>query len=479
MIKLIKRDFPAAETQAGTLFRIFPQTPTGEDSMPAEIIEVSAPVHSLGPGPSDERMYVIVPVDKPREYGMHKDDRGYPYVYLPPWDGPMYDPAVPDEDGNFLHYDDIDDPRFHATHTYASIRFTLDVWERYYDRPIDWYFKDYYEKAEVVIIPDFENAQIGRGFVEVGADINDIDGTISPFTLNFDVIAHEIGHGILFSIMGEPDADKETSEFLGFQESGADIISMIAILHFDSVIDEVLESTSGNLYMANHLNRFAETSSVEQIRMASNDLKLSDFAAGWKDSHKLAQPLTGAIFDILVDIFHEELVRVGAMTANLEQMSDLLEGSAQYGAELQDDFDIAYASYPELFRESLIYARDVMATLLIETWSRLSADNLHYTDVLRAMLGADEAMFDGLYEDIIKVNFKWRDIGYAVVGPRLPKDKSDGPDHGGHKGKKHKLNGLNENLVDSENDASKLADEIGHFSRVKKLNAKKFRETRR
>ena len=47
-------------------------------------------------------MYVIVPVDKPREYGMHKDDRGNPYVYLPPWDGPTYEPAVPDEDGNFL-----------------------------------------------------------------------------------------------------------------------------------------------------------------------------------------------------------------------------------------------------------------------------------------------------------------------------------------------------------------------------------------
>ena len=56
--------------QVGTLFWLFPQTPTDENSMPAEIIEVSSPVGSLGPGPSDDRMYVIFPVDKPREYGI-------------------------------------------------------------------------------------------------------------------------------------------------------------------------------------------------------------------------------------------------------------------------------------------------------------------------------------------------------------------------------------------------------------------------
>jgi hypothetical protein len=462
----------------GTLFRLFPQTPTGETSMPAEIIEVSPPVGSLGPGPSDDRMYVIFPVEKPREYGMHEDDKGYPYVYLPPWDGALYEPATPDEDGNFLQYDDIDDPRFHAAHTYASIRFTLDVWERYYGRPIEWYFREYYDQAEVVIIPEFENAQIGRGFIEVGTDVNKKDGSLSPFSLNFDVIAHEIGHGILFSEVGEPAPEKETAEYLGFQESSADIVSMIAILHFDSVIDEVLESTSGNLYMANHLNRFAETSPVGQIRMASNNLKLSDFSAGWKDSHRLAQPLTGAVFDILVDIFHEELVRVGAISASLEEISDRLEGTPEYEAQLQDDFERAYAAYPELFRESLLYARDALATLLIDTWARLSPDYFNYTDVYRAMLKADRAVFDGLYHDIIDVNFKWRHIGSATVGPQLPKDKDDEPGHGGHKDKKHKLDGLNENLTSPEVTTNPGDDVFDRRGRVRGPYAERYREAR-
>jgi hypothetical protein len=462
----------------GTLFRLFPQTPTGENSMPAEIIEVSPPAGSIGPGPSDDRMHVIFPVDKPGEYGMHEDDNGNPYVYLPPWDGPVYEPPIPDQDGNFLQYDNVDDPRFHAAHTYASIRFTLDVWERYFGQPLEWYFREYYDQAEVVIIPEFENAQIGRGFIEVGTDVNKKDGSMSPFTLNFDVISHEIGHGILFTAVGEPDPEKETAEYLGFQESSADIVSMIAILHFDSVIDEVLDSTSGNLYMANHLNRFAETSQVDQIRMASNNRKLSEFSGGWKDSHMLAQPLTGAIFDILVDIFHEELVRVGAISASLEEISDLLEGTPEYGVQLQDDFDRAYAAYPNLFRESLLYARDVLASLLIATWSRLSPDYFHYTDVHRAMLEADSALFEGLYRDIIDVNFKWRDIDSATVGPQLPKDKDEEPGYRGHKDKKHKLSGINENLINLEG-VTKLADgDFGRAGMARRSYAKRYRGAR-
>lgn len=397
--------------------------------MPAEIIELSSPAGSVGPGPADDRMFVINPVGKGIAYGMHEDDNGNPYVYLPPWDGPIYAPPVPDEDGHFLHYDNIDDPQFQAAHTYASIRFTLDVWEGYYGRPIEWYFSQYYPQAEVVVLPAFENAQIGRGFIEIGTDVSKIDGKRSPFTLNFDVIAHEVGHGILFTEVGEPDLDKETGEFLGFQESSGDVVSMIAALHFDSVVDEILQSTSGNLYQANHLNRFAETSAIGQIRMASNNSKLSDFSAGWKDSHLLAQPLTGAIFDILVDIFHEELVRTGAISTTLEEISDLLEGSDQYEQRLQGDFDAAYQAHPVTFRHALIYARDALATLLIETWAKLSPDYLKYTDIHSAMISADRRLFDRAYHNIINVNFEWREIGTAIVGPQLPKDNSGSHSH--------------------------------------------------
>lgn len=420
----------------GTLFRIFPQLPTDEHSMPAEIIEVSPPAGSLEPGPSDDSMYVIFPVGKELEYGMHKDDRGNDIVYLPPWDGPVYQMAEPDDDGHFLHYDDINDGRFHAAHVYASIRFTLDVWEGYYGRSIKWHFRNHYDRAEVNILPDFHNAQIGYGFVEVGTNVDKHDGSMSPFTLNFDVLAHEVGHGILYAEVGMPHPEKEQAEYFGFQESSADLVSMIAVLHFDSVIDEVLKLTSGNLYMHNHLNRFAETSSSRQIRLACNELKLSDFSDGWKDEHILAQPLTGAMFDILVDIFHERLVETGAISTDLEEISDLLENSPQYGDRLQGQFDAAYDANPHLFRQCLVEARDLLATLLIGTWARLSPHFLDYTDVHAAMNIADEELFDGRFSTIIDVNFEWREIGTAMVGPKLPKDE-DGDDEDDHDHQSH------------------------------------------
>jgi len=49
--------------------------------------------------------------------------------------------------------------------------------------------------------------------------------------------------------------------------------------------------------------------------------------------------------------------------------------------------------------------------------------------VRKAMLRADNTVFDGEYQSIIDVNFKWREIGSAKVGPKLPKKKDDPESH--------------------------------------------------
>ena len=115
--------------------------------------------------------------------------------------------------------------------------------------------------------------------------------------------------------------------------------------------------------------------------------------------------------------------------------------------------------------------------MLIDTWSLLSPDDFHYTDVHRAMLKADRELFDGFYRSIIDVNFNWRDIGSAIVGPQLPKDKEDEPGYRGHKDKKHKLSGLNENLAESEGMA-KRGDEPDQGERLRKSYAERYREAR-
>ena len=408
----------------GTLFWLFPQTPTDEKSLPAEVVELSPPAGSLGAGPRDDSMYVIFPVDKKMEYGIHDDD-GESFVYLPPWQGDIYEKASPDDDGHFLHYTDVNDHRFHAAHVYASLRFTLDVWESYYGRPIDWHFRNVYDKTEIVILPNFRNAQIGMGFVEIGTNVSRKDGSLSPFSLNFDVLAHEMGHGLISAEVGIPDPGQETAEYLGFQESCGDIVSIIATLHFDSVVDSVLEVSRGNLYVDNHFNRFAEVSSDHEIRMAANDYKLSHFSEGWKDEHVLAQPLTGAIFDIFMDIFCGELVRLGVVSLGSEPLLGRHLKVSPIKESIQKELDSLYETDPELLKEALILARDRLAILMIETWARLTPNNLSYSQVHQAMYLADTDVLAGRYSKSINDNFAWREIGTASVGPRLPKDKEN------------------------------------------------------
>ena len=198
-----------------------------------------------------------------------------------------------------------------------------------------------YEFLEVALLRPLNNATAGFGFMEIGSSITEA-GEAHPFSLNFDVVAHELGHLIIYAEVGLPADDATDGEYFGFHEAAADLTSMVAVMHFDAVLDHLLETTHGNLYTFNELNRFAELSPHTQIRIASNDRKLSDFAAGWRDEHALSEPLTGAIFDILVDVFDENLLDRGLISPEVEDLLDQFERFPQYEGAIQSLFDEAY-----------------------------------------------------------------------------------------------------------------------------------------
>ena len=297
------------------------------------------------------------------------------------------------------------------------MRFVLDVWERYFGHEIPWHSAKHYDRIELSILPSLDNAYSGYGFIEVGGDHK--DGDYKPYSLNFDVVAHEVGHAIIYSQVGLPDPCTADGEYFGFHESAADLVALISSLHFDSLVDELLLSTHGNLYMLNAINRMAELSDHTQIRIASNDVKLSAFAHGWVKEHLLSQPLTGAFFDILVDIFHEALVELGGISEDVEDLSDILLDSPDYAPVMQGLFDEAFASHPHVFKQALLHARDVMGTYLAETWRRLKPDYLHYVGVGETFLDVDMALSDGRFQRLAYGNFKMREIGDVRVGPQL------------------------------------------------------------
>jgi hypothetical protein len=402
--------------QCGTRFRLFPQPRFFEEAPEPEMVWLLPTAGTLGAGPSDDRMYVVDPIGKHHPYGPARGSYGSSFLYRPPWNGALLPPPLPDEDGHF-DYLSVGTPEFEAAHAYGVARFVLDIWEDYFGQPIRWHFLRDHDRLEIVLLHALENATAGYGFMELGSEV--VDGDRQLYSLNFDIVAHEMGHLILYSQIGLPDLDALEGEFFGFHECGADLVALITLLHFDSVVDDLLESTKGNLYTFNELNRFAELSPNKQIRIAGNSTKMSAFAMGWTDEHDLSEPLTGAFFDLFVDLFHDKLVQAGVISAEVEALMDELERRNELAGVIQSYFDEAYPGNREAFRLALLAARDQAGIALAELWRRLPADHLRYGGIGDLMLEVDRDMTGGRHVPDIVSNFRWREIGTVTVGPRL------------------------------------------------------------
>src|SRR5262249_36945489 len=143
---------------AGTRFRLFAQDPALEAYRDPETVWIASPPGTISPGPEDDRMYVVDAIDK---HGP------YEYPYLPPYRGPVFPAVLPSPEGHFDHLA-IDSPEFRAAHMYATVRRVLDIWEDYFGRRVEWHFRDFRDRLELVPFIDWANAQAGFGFIETG-----------------------------------------------------------------------------------------------------------------------------------------------------------------------------------------------------------------------------------------------------------------------------------------------------------------------
>ena len=392
----------------GTRFRLFPQSPLLTAYQTPETVWLPLRPSEIMPGPSDARMYVSDAIDK----------QHYDYPFLPPYLGETNSPALPSSDGHFDHFE-VGSTEFEAAHMYGTLRWVLDIWETYFERTIHWSFSDHYARLELVPWLDWDNAHSGFGFIEMGYGRDD-EGKKFPYSLNFDVLAHELGHTLLYSVIGMPDDDRATAEFFAFHETASDMVAIISVLHFDSVLDRLLDQTAGNLYSQNELNRIGEESSTRQIRMASNDLKMNQVPSpdtplselSNKQIHDMSLPLTGALFDLLVEVFQQNLVDDGLISAELDQRSrGLNEDKLDEDGRIQDTFNRAFAENPDGFKKALVDARDYMGMVLSRSWELLSWE-LSFPLVAQSLFQADREIFSGHYQTEIAEVFNWREIRY-------------------------------------------------------------------
>ncbi len=381
--------------RGGTRFLLYPQAPPSFAA--PELVWIDSPPGSIGPGPSDARFHAILPALGKQPY--------LPPLHMPPFSGPVLAPAMPDAQGHFDHLDPRS-PQFLAAHLFAAARFTVDVWEGYLGAPLRWWHADRVPRLELIPTVAWNNAHSGPGYIETGTRLNKA-GEANLFCLNLDVVAHEIGHAIVFSVLGIPSPGRLSAQYLAFHESFSDLVALVTALQFDSVIDRFLDQAWGNLYALSLINRVGELSDIEQIRAVDFAVGLAAFDGfqlrpdgGWNDpsgqnrtQHQLSQPLTAAIFCTLIEVFQDALVRRGVIAPDDDARGwDRAEIEADL-ERLHRQFQSNLARLRMEFRAALHEARDWTGRTLARTLRRLSPETLTFQAIAQIFLS--EALADG------------------------------------------------------------------------------------
>ena len=256
------------------------------------------------------------------------------------------------------------------------------------------------------LIPAWDNAQSGFGFLELGE--SDDPDSRHCYGLNFDSIAHEVGHLVLFGELGLPQGAAAVRDFFAYHEAVADFVSLLGLLHFDTALDRLLRRTQGNLLIHNELDRFAETSGEKQVRSFSNSLRLGDVSF---EPHDRSKPFGAALFDCLIEVHQALLFDRGLSDLDPRAFSDLRRqiDPEELVRELTGDRS-GYEFRHFAVKAALTEARDIIGGALVRSWRVLDADELDFATAAAAFLDAVDRGPGRAYAAQAEDCFRWRGI---------------------------------------------------------------------
>jgi hypothetical protein len=383
-----------AVADLGTRFLVYPQAPFVPGYERPELVWIPIAPQAISAGPSSDMAYVLYPAEPKAPYRA---------PYAPPFMDDYLPLAEAGPDGHFDHLVP-GTPQFVSAHAFACVHRTLDICQSYVGRSWPWFFSDEYERLEVIANVPWNNAQSGFGFLELGED--DSQDPPFPYALNFDVIAHEVGHLALFSILGYPQVTRPTADYFAYHEAAADFISLLGLLSFDTALDRILRRTHGNLYIANELDRFAELTEEKQVRRFSNSLRTSDVG---DDVHDRSMPFAGALFDCLIELYQILLAERGLTNLDPRAFDDLRQELS--GRDLDNELRISQARYePQHFamKSALAEARDVVGTALARSWLVVGPEELDLREAKDAFVEAVRIVAGDELGERLDGNFVWR-----------------------------------------------------------------------
>jgi hypothetical protein len=225
---------------------------------------------------------------------------------------PGIPPVSPNVVGDFIQTPGSD--QFDAVHTFSVVRMTLTLYQRASGGavvPWQWNGGSNTDPLNVFPhgIPDVMNAFYSRNAkaLKFGDFVRpDSSPPERIYTCrSFDIVAHETGHAILDGLKPNWLLIDNPPQTGGLHESFGDLTAIFLALAQLDQVEAVIAQTKADLHSKTFLVDLAEQFGLalgrsNGLRNADNNLKLSEVGT---EVHAISQVFTGAIYDILADIF--------------------------------------------------------------------------------------------------------------------------------------------------------------------------------
>ncbi|MDB5839005.1 MAG: hypothetical protein JWQ23_957 [Herminiimonas sp.] len=227
-------------------------------------------------------------------------------------------PAVsPNAFGDFILAPGTD--QFDAAHTFAVVRETLTMYQRALasggiQAPLPWQWNSGSNSDPLEVfphgLPNVMNAYYSRNQQSLKfGDFIPSGSAARVFTCrSFDIVSHETGHAILDGLKPGWLLAGNPPQTGGLHESFGDLTAIFLALSQLDQVEAVIAQTKADLHNKSFLADMAEQFGLalgrpNGLRNADNDLKLSETGT---EVHAISQVFTGAVYDILADIFSFE-----------------------------------------------------------------------------------------------------------------------------------------------------------------------------
>ncbi|QBE62838.1 hypothetical protein [Pseudoduganella lutea] len=223
-------------------------------------------------------------------------------------------PVSPNAFGDFIAPPDSE--QFDAVHTFTVVRQTLTMYQRVLAADdsgalLPWAWNSGKDTAPLQVfphgLPNVMNAYYSRNeralkfghFIPSGA-------AERMFTCrSFDIVAHEAAHAVLDGLKPQWILSSAPPQTGGLHESFGDLTAIFLALSQMDQVEAVIAQTKADLHDKTFLADMAEQFGLalgrsNGLRNADNDLTLAETG---DQVHAISQVFTGAMYDILADMF--------------------------------------------------------------------------------------------------------------------------------------------------------------------------------